>query len=102
MAKLKYWELVDEIKQLRRQEETEGAEQLLLRCVCAIEAEGGYPAPWYFEQLAILYRKAGRLKQEISVLERFILACAKAGEPPIASIEARLVKAHALATKQSD
>lgn len=101
MSKLKYWELVEEIKQLRREGHTKHAEQLLLKCLDAIDADGSCPPPWYFEQLAILHRKAGRTEQEISILKRYILACKKVGEPPIASIEARLAKAQTLAARQT-
>jgi hypothetical protein len=54
------------------------AEVHLLKIVDATEAEakatGHGVAPWYYEQLAILYRKQKRYDTEIEVLERFAKA----------------------------
>ena len=70
-----FTEYVDEVKRLRREKRNDEAIGLLLRLVDATEAESianscGV-APWYFEQLAICYRKLGRLDDEIRILERF-------------------------------
>ncbi len=66
---------VDTVKELRRQGDSEAAEELLLQLVDATEAEdqvdGFGVAPWYYEQLAILYRKRGESENEIGILERF-------------------------------
>ncbi|WP_298235977.1 hypothetical protein [uncultured Azohydromonas sp.] len=57
---------VDEVKGLKRSGDNDAAAGLLLRLVGAVEAEakaaapGWYIAPWYFEQLALLYRKTRR------------------------------------------
>ena len=69
-----YLELVEPIKQLKR----EGAlEDALTLCYAAIEGEengreGRPPAPWYTEQAAIIHRKLGQKEQEIAVLERWL------------------------------
>jgi len=66
---------VDDVKELRRAGREEEAERLLLELVEATEAEneveGLGVAPWYYEQLAISYRKRGDLRSEIQILERF-------------------------------
>lgn len=46
------------------------AERLLLR-ICQIledERDALFPAVWYYEQLAIIYRKQGRLADELAIL----------------------------------
>jgi hypothetical protein len=54
------------------------AEDLLRRLVDADEvqaqAQGRGVAPWYYEELAILYRKQKRYDAEIEVLQRFAMA----------------------------
>lgn len=58
-----------------RENRLEDAEKLLLALVNATENEsrsdGLGVAPWYYEKLAILYRKKKNLKAEIKILERF-------------------------------
>jgi hypothetical protein len=72
-----YTEYVEEVKMLRRSDRTEQAERLLFELIDATEAEalaegeGWGVAPWYYEQLAILYSKRGDWEREIAVLERF-------------------------------
>ncbi|WP_324653666.1 hypothetical protein [Georgenia sp. H159] len=72
-----YLELVEPIKQLKRQGRNEEA---LTLCYKAIEGaensrDGREPAPWYTEQAAIIHRKLGQRDQEITVLERWLAAC---------------------------
>jgi hypothetical protein len=66
---------VEEVKHLRRSGLDREAEHLLLELVDATEAEaeseGWGVAPWYYEQLAILFRRRGEADKEISILERF-------------------------------
>lgn len=66
---------VDEVRHLRREGMDEEAERLLLRLVDALEAEaaaeGWGVAPWYCEQLAIIYRKRKDYASEVAILERF-------------------------------
>lgn len=70
-----FTEYVDEVKRFRRDKKNDEAIGLLLRLVDATEADsianGCGVAPWYYEQLAICYRKLGRLDDEILILERF-------------------------------
>ena len=68
-------EYVDRVRRLRRRHREDQAIALLLRLVAATEAEakasGGGVAPWYYWQLAVAYRKLGRRRDEIRILERF-------------------------------
>lgn len=66
---------VDLVKQLKRVGEYSKAERLLLALIDAIESESkkenwGIP-PWYYEQLAIIYRKQKNLLKELEILERY-------------------------------
>ncbi len=71
-----FTEYVDTVKALKREGELDEAERLLLRLVEATEAENrveGYGvAPWYYEQLAIIYRKREDYGKEIAILERYV------------------------------
>ena len=69
-----YLELVEPIKQLKREGRLPEA---LVLCYKAIEAaegarEGREPAPWYTEQAAIVHRKLGQRAEEIAVLKRWL------------------------------
>jgi len=70
-----YTTYAEEVKILRRHGHEDDAEPLLLELVDAIEAEaraqGLGVAPWYYEQLAILYRKHREAAAEVAILERF-------------------------------
>ena len=70
-----FTDYVDEVKQLLRDGNTSEVVALLLELVAATENESkaqGYGiAPWYYEQLAIVYRKMGSVNDEIAILERF-------------------------------
>jgi len=70
-----YTEYVEKVKALKRVGDLDKAEKLLLRLVDAVEkesrAEGYSVAPWYYEQLAIVYRKRRNYKAEVSILERY-------------------------------
>ena len=93
-----HFDWVDHIKDLKRDERFEEAEALLLKIIQADELECerinnreekpehaneyeiaiGDPieisigvAPWYYEQLAIIYSKQKRLSDEVAILERF-------------------------------
>jgi len=70
---------VTEIEALKRENRLAEAEELLLRLVSATEAEvkwsvgsGHVVAPWYYEQLAIVYRKRRDLAKEAAILERYL------------------------------
>lgn len=69
-----YLELVEPIKQLKREGRLNEA---LVLCYKAIEAAerdrgGREPAPWYTEQAAIVHRKLGQKDEEIAVLKRWL------------------------------
>ena len=72
-----FTEYVDKVKRLRRDGKTAEAVALLLELIAANENEATvgdvlFPiCPWYYEQLAITYRKIGSLNDEIALLERF-------------------------------
>lgn len=72
-----YLQLVEPIKQLKRDGRLEDA---LVLCYAAIEGaeanrEGREPAPWYTEQAAIIHRKLSQRDEEIAVLQRWLAAC---------------------------
>ena len=66
---------VEQIKQLKREGNDEAAEALLLECVDATERECRADelgvAPWYYEQLAVIYRRRHEPDKEVAILERF-------------------------------
>lgn len=70
-----YTTYVEEVKNLKSNGELEEAERLLLELVKATEEENKKEkmgvAPWYYEHLAIIYRKQKNYDKEISILERF-------------------------------
>lgn len=70
-----YTDYVEQVKALRRGGLDQEAEKLLLELVDATEdearAESTGVAPWYYEQLAILYSKRKQKNEEIAILERF-------------------------------
>lgn len=70
-----YTEHVGVVKQLKRAGGNSEAVALLLRLVEATESEDSLEemgvAPWYYEQLAILYRKQGDRDAEREILSRF-------------------------------
>ena len=72
----RYNEYVEIVKDLKRANEYEKAEKLLLILVKAAEAESKVnecdPAPWFYEQLAIIYRKQELYDKEIVILEQYI------------------------------
>lgn len=101
MAKLGYYEgkhyteYVDVVKKLKRDGKYESAISLLLNLVDVVEQEAKIKkwsvAPWYYEQMAIIYRKIKDYEAEVSILERF--AKVNTGENPLLD---RLEKARAL------
>ena len=70
-----YTEYPNEVRNLKRAGRLEGAERLLLGLIDAVEAESRSKrfgvAPWYYEQLAIVYRKQKNHVREQEILERF-------------------------------
>lgn len=94
-----YAEYVKEVRSLRREGREEEAQRLLLELVDATEAESRVErwivAPWYYEQLAISYRKCGNVDAEIGILERY----ERQMHDPTSPLLARLTKARARATR---
>ena len=97
-----YTEYVDRINDLKRAGKTDDAIALLLKCVDATESEDRVNqwgvAPGYYEQLAILYRKEKRHREEVSILERFSQQRKAPGALP-PKLETRLIKAKQLLAK---
>lgn len=91
-----YLELVEPIKQLKREGRLEEALALCYKAIEAAEgnAKGDMPAPWYTEQAAIVHRKLGQRAEEIAVLNRWLDRCPKARRAS-SSIAERLGKLEA-------
>lgn len=74
-SKPHYTDFVETVRELKRKGELDEAEALLLQTIEATEAEsrnkGWGVAPWYYEQLAIVYRKQKKFDKEQEILERF-------------------------------
>jgi hypothetical protein len=71
-----FLELVEPIKQLKREGRNEEALQLCYVAIAGAEgecvSEGLTPPPWYTEQAAIILRKLRRCDEEIAVLRRYL------------------------------
>lgn len=91
-----YLELVEPIKQLKREGRHEEALVLCYKAIEAAEgdAKGDMPAPWYTEQAAIVHRKLSQRAEEIAVLNRWLARCPKAHRAS-SSIAERLGKLEA-------
>ncbi len=88
-----YLELVEPIKQLKREGRLQDA---LVLCYKAIEGaegdrDGREPAPAYTEHAAIIHRKLGQRDKEIAVLKRWLRLC-PAGQRDGSRIGQRLAK----------
>jgi hypothetical protein len=100
-----YTAYVDRVKQLKSGHRFEEAIELLLKLVEATEKEakahgnGWGVAPWYYEQLAIIYRKEKRYDAEVQILERYESQSKAVGAGPSRLAE-RLVKAKQLSDKR--
>lgn len=70
-----YTEYVDDVRYLMTENRLEDAEKLLIELVSATENEAHNNncgvAPWYYERLAVIYRKKKDIESEIRILERF-------------------------------
>jgi hypothetical protein len=70
-----YTDWSETVKQLKRDGELDKAIELLRQCADATEDEASATglgvAPWYFEQLAVCFRKQKDLDAEVAILERF-------------------------------
>lgn len=98
-------EHVERVKFLKRGGDYENAERLLTLLVDAVEEESktleNGVAPWYYEQLAIVFRKRKDYLSEIAILERFSKQRHSPGVNPPKLLE-RLEKSKALASKTPD
>ncbi len=94
-----YTDCVDTVKDLKRRGRYGEAERMLLAALEKVEAEasreGWGVAPWYYEQLAIIYRRQKRTDDEIRVLERFARQSHAPGAKPPKLLQ-RLEKARNL------
>jgi hypothetical protein len=72
-----YLELVEPIKQLKRENRLEEALELCRAAIQGAEASRGgrEPAPFYTEQAAIILHKLDRRDEEIAVLQRWLKLC---------------------------
>ncbi|MDO9475792.1 MAG: hypothetical protein Q7L07_03695 [Pseudohongiella sp.] len=120
-----YTDSVEKIKSLKRDGKNTEAIEVLLKCVDATENEaksansqppvlddwfafleagrsdtGRGVAPWYYEQLAILYRKEKQYNKEVEILERYEKQSKALGVGPQKLAE-RLIKAKELARKNA-
>jgi hypothetical protein len=81
-----YTDYVEQVKELRRADLDQEAEDLLLELIDATEDEaestGTGAAPWYYEQLAVTYSKRRQRDEEIAILERFASAPHAPGVSP--------------------
>lgn len=99
-----YTDNVEKIKQLKREGKHKEAIDLLLQSINLTESEsktlgeGWGVAPWYYEQLAIIYRKEKRYDKEVEILELYEKQPKARGVGP-AKLEARLKKAKELLAK---
>lgn len=86
-----YSDYVDEIKKLKREEKYENAIELLFKIIEIIEIESKQEnigvAPWYYEQLAIIFNKQNKIDEEIKILERFKIQLHAPGSKPKKLIE---------------
>lgn len=91
-----FTEYVADLDELKRSGPVQEYERLLWNCVEATEAEDSVEqagvAPFYYEQLAILYRKQADIDAEIAVLERYAAQRHAPGVKPAKLME-RLSKA---------
>lgn len=100
-----YITFVEEVKALKCTGDNDAVERLLLALVGAVEAESRAKgpkwgvAPWYYDELAVLYRKQKDYAAEVAILERFMRQPHAPGvKPP--KLADRLENARMLLAKQ--
>lgn len=102
-----YTDSVEKVKQLKREGKNHDAINILLEAVNSTEKEAEFAdegwgvAPWYYEQLAIIYRKEKKYQKEVEILERYSAQPKAPGVGPQKLAE-RLVKAKELLAKQNN
>lgn len=102
-----YTTYVNEVKELKRAKSVHEEERLLWGLVEAVEAQAkvdGYTlGPFYYEELADIYRKRGDYSKEIDIWERYIENTPKPSKPYIKPfIFDRLAKAKSLANQEEE
>lgn len=101
-----FTQYTSQVKQLKREGRHNEAIALLVRLIDAAEAEarvkGGdwFAPPWYYQQLAIVYRKEKRYEDEVVILERFAAQVEHLGSD-LSYNRARIEKARDLQRKSS-
>jgi len=99
-----YTAQVNLIKYYKQQKMYDKAIHLLMYCVEETEKEARIKnwgvAPWYYEQLAIIYHKLKRYDEEIQILQRYAQQPKAPGVGP-SKLEARLEKALLRRSQQS-
>jgi tetratricopeptide (TPR) repeat protein len=99
-----YTDWVESVEALKRAQRLDEAEELLYSLIQAVEAEDEKNqqgvASWYYEQLAILYRKQKNYIKEVQILERYMVQRHSKGSthPKLAE---RLEKAKAKVLQES-
>lgn len=87
---------IEDVKQLKKEKNHIEAISLLTKLVDATEKEflvsGSDIAPWYYEQLAIIYRKEKLINEEIEILERYEQKTKVLRDKP-SKLQSRLIKA---------
>lgn len=70
-----YVTFVNDVKELKKLGKIDEAEELLLRLVVTMEKackkDNDGVAPWYYNELAKIYRKKREYQKEVAILERF-------------------------------
>lgn len=100
-----YTDYVERVKQLKAEKRNDEAIKLLLDLVAQTEkeskkqGEGGSVAPWYYEQLAMLYRKEKQYEKEVEILERYSGQPKALGAGP-EKLAKRLIKVRELRDKK--
>ena len=91
---------VRDVHELKKSARWNDAEQLLIELVAATEADARAHnrgiAPWYYEELAKIYRRQKAYSKEVAILERFAVQEHAPGVKPPKLLE-RLTKARKLA-----
>ncbi len=99
-----YVTYVKDVNELKKSGKIDDAERLLLRLVQATEEaskkEGEGVAPWYYEELAKIYRKKKEYNKEVYILKRFAKQTHARGVGPKKLLE-QLEKAKILASKEN-
>ena len=95
---------VSDVTALKKQGELAEAVKLLLELITATEAEnaaaGTGLAPWYYEELAKIYRKQKDYAKEVAILERYASQKYAPGSKPLELLE-RIDKARQLLASEN-